>query len=283
MGFEGKTVVVTGAASGIGLATAKAFAAQGATVVAADLDTAAGEALAGEIGGDVRIQRCDVTEVDEIKALMDYAAGFNGGIHVLFNNAGSPGSPRPIDEIEADEWDATLGLLLRSVAMGIRHAVPHMRGRAGASIVNTASTAGHRAELGPTAYAIAKAAVLQLTKRAASDLARHGIRVNSVSPGIIGTRMMIAGLGAPADQLEWAQARFAEAAARTQPVARPGAAEDIASAVVYLASDAGSFMNGTDMLVDGGITLGGRRAWDPTAPKPFEDLRREFDAVAGRG
>jgi NAD(P)-dependent dehydrogenase (short-subunit alcohol dehydrogenase family) len=131
MRFAGKTAVVTGAASGIGKATCLKLAAEGATVIAADIDEAGGSELAATSNGKIIFKRTDVCNVDEIKALMDFAAEKTGGIDIVFNNAGAGGASGDIDEIDAAGWDRTMDLLLRSVAMGIRYAVPHMIGREG--------------------------------------------------------------------------------------------------------------------------------------------------------
>lgn len=172
MRFAGKTAVITGAASGIGKATVLKFAGEGAIVYAADIDEAGGVLVAAQSNGDVRFHRCDVCHVPDIQALMDRAAAETGGIDVVFNNAAAVGDRAPIDEIEAEGWDSTMDLILRSVAMGIRYAAPHMKGRPGASIVNTASIAGMGSGYSPTAYAVAKAGVLHLSKLAATDLAQ---------------------------------------------------------------------------------------------------------------
>jgi NAD(P)-dependent dehydrogenase (short-subunit alcohol dehydrogenase family) len=276
MKFEGKTVVVTGAASGIGRATALRFAAEGANVVAADVDEAGGQSLASESNGQIRFKLCDVSVVGAIKALMDDAAKDLGGLDVVFNNAGAVGAPDRIDEIDEDKWDQVMNVILRSVAMGIRYAAPHMKGRKGASIVNTASVAGHRTGLGTTAYGAAKAGVLHLTRLAAADLARHGIRVNSISPGMINTNIYAQIFKLPADEFAELKPKLAALSATSQPVARPGTSDDVASMVLFLASDEASFITGADMLVDGGITLGERRSWDPETPSPFAGLMAEL-------
>ena len=281
MRFTGKTVVITGAASGIGKAAVQLFAGEGATVYAADIDTAGGEALASGSNGDIRFQRCDVTSTEDIKALMDRAASETGGIDVVFNNAGAGGAKEKIDEIEPEGWDRTMDLLLRSVAFGIRYAVPHMKGRAGASIVNTSSVAAVGPGYSPTAYAVAKAGVLHLTKCAATDLARHGIRVNAVQPGFINTTIFVASLDCPPDKRDTANAIIAEASRQAQPVARGGQPLDIARAVAFLASEDAGFMTGASMVVDGGITVGPRHAWDDTMPDLFEGLRAYIEGDAG--
>ena len=271
MRFSGKCVVVTGAASGIGRATTLLFAREGATVFAADLNLAGAEAVARE-GDNIIPVACDVCDVAQIKSLMDHAAGTCGGIDVVFNNAGAGGAREPIDEIEADGWDNTFHLLLRSVAMGIRYAAPHMKHRKGSSVINTSSVAAVGPGYSPTAYAVAKAGVLHLTKCAATDLAKHGIRVNAVQPGFINTNIFTAALEVPDEMKDQANAFIKQMSANAQPVARSGMPDDIANAVAFLASEDASFMTGASLIVDGGITVGPRHAWDPEAPGMFDAL-----------
>ena len=260
--FTGKTVIVTGAASGIGKESVLLFAREGAKVYAADIDREGGEKLAATADGDVTFQYCDVCSTDDIKALMDRAAEETGGIDIVFNNAGAGGARPGLDEIEPDEWDRTMDLLLRSVAFGIRYAVPHMKGRPGASIVNTASVAACGPGYSPSAYSVAKGAVLHLTKAAAADLAKHGIRVNAIQPGFINTNIFTSSLGIPEEMKDQAKAAIAQMSSNAQPVRRKGMPIDIAEAAAYLASEAGSFVNGTSLLVDGGLTIGPRHSWD---------------------
>ncbi|MDG5751650.1 SDR family NAD(P)-dependent oxidoreductase [Qipengyuania sp. XHP0211] len=272
MRFSGKTVVITGAASGIGAETTRLFASEGATVFASDIDTATGEKLASETEGDVRFAECDVCDTAAIKALMDRAATETGGIDVVFNNAGAGGARPGIDEIAPDEWDRTMDLLLRSVAMGIRYAVPHMKGRKGASIVNVSSVAAVGPGYSPTAYAVAKAGVLHLTKCAATDLAQFGIRVNAIQPGFINTNIFTSSLEITGEMRSMANAAIAQMSSNAQPVARGGQPRDIANAVAFLAGDEASFMTGASLVVDGGITLGPRHSWDPEEPGLFAAL-----------
>lgn len=272
MRFAGKVAVVTGAASGIGKAAVLKLAAEGAHVFAADIDEAGGTALAQTSNGRISFIRCDVTDPADIEALMNTAAARNGGIDIVFNNAAAGGDRAPIDEITPEGWDRTMNLVLKSVAMGIRYASPHMKHRQGASIVNTASVAALGAGYSPTAYAVAKAGVLHLTKVAATDLAQYGIRVNAICPGFINTNIFTSSLDVPDDSKDAAKALIAGMSAQAQPVARGGQSDDIANAVAYLASEEASFMTGTHMLVDGGLTIGQRHAWDPEAPGMFDAL-----------
>lgn len=284
MRFSGKSVVITGAASGIGRAATLLFDREGATVFAADLNLAGAEAVARE-GQNIVPVACDVCDVAQIRALMDHAAGTCGGIDVVFNNAGAGGAREAIDEIDADGWDRTMDLLLRSVAMGIRYAVPHMLHRKGAAIVNTSSVAAVGPGYSPTAYAVAKAGVLHLTKCAATDLAKHGIRVNAVQPGFINTNIFTASMEMPAELVDTAKAMIAQMSSHAQPVARGGQPDDIAQAVAFLASEAAGFVTGTSLIVDGGITVGPRHSWDPEAPGLFDALQAMAEAagVGGAG
>ena len=264
MRFAGKVAVVTGAASGIGKAAVLKLAGEGAHVFAADIDEAGGKALAEQSNGKIDFVRCDVTVPSDIEALMNAAAG---------------GDRAPIDEITPEGWDRSMDLILKSVAMGIRYASPHMKGRKGASIVNTASVAALGAGYSPTAYAVAKAGVLHLTKVAATDLAQYGIRVNAICPGFINTNIFTSSLDVPDESKDAAKAIIADMSAHAQPVARGGQPEDIANAVAYLASEDSSFMTGTHMLVDGGLTIGQRHAWDPEAPGMFDALTAMEEAA----
>lgn len=284
MRFAGKVAVVTGAASGIGKAAVLKLAGEGAHVFAADIDKAGGRALAEQSNGKIDFVRCDVTRPADIEALMNAAAAKAGGIDIVFNNAGAGGDRAPIDEITPEGWDRTMDLLLKSVAMGIRYASPHMKGRKGASIVNTASVAALGAGYSPTAYAVAKAGVLHLTKVAATDLAQYGIRVNAICPGFINTNIFTSSLEVPDESKDAAKAIIADMSTHAQPVARGGQPEDIANAVAYLAGEDSSFMTGTHLLVDGGLTIGQRHAWDPEAPGLFDALTAMEDAAkAGAG
>ena len=283
MRFHNKTVVVTGAASGIGRATAILFAAEGAKVYAADIDEAGLAATAAESNGEVHTVRCDVTVCEDIKALMDRAAAETGGIDAVFNNAGAGGDMAKIDEIEPEGWDRTMHLLLRSVAFGIRYAVPHMIGRAGAAIVNTSSVAAVGPGYSPNAYAVAKAGVLHLTKTSAADLARHQVRVYAVNYNVLRIMSGITSLDVPPELEAQAKGAIAMMSQAAQPVARGGQPRDIAEAVLYLCSEAASFVNGTSIIVDGGLTIGPRHSWDPEVPDLFEALRQMKAAAEAAG
>ncbi len=195
-----------------------------------------------------------------------------GGLDIVFNNAGAGGALAPIDEITGEEWDATQALLLRSVALGIRHAATHMKARGGGAIVNTASVAGLQAGYSPIAYAVAKAGVIHLTKVAAAELARYQIRVNAICPGYILTNIFAASTGITGEAAERVKTALARISPRVQPVAEQGSPRHIADACVFLSSDEAAFVTGTHLLVDGGLTIGPRHAWDPEAPSPIREV-----------
>ena len=271
MRFSGKRAVVTGGASGIGRATALRLVDEGAEVWIGDIDSAGGEELAATSNGRIRFLRTDVCKAGEIEALV-LAAEAAGGIDVMFNNAGAGGARAKIDAITPEEWDHTQNLLLRSVALGIRYAAPLMAARGGGAIVNTASIAALQTGAAPTAYSVAKAGVLHLTKMAAADLAQHRIRVNAICPGFITTNIFTSALGIDGDNRDRANQVITGLAGGAQPLQRPGRPEDIAAAVAYLASDDAGFVTGTHIVVDGGMTIGPRHSWDPASPSLFSVL-----------
>jgi len=261
--LQDKVAVVTGASSGIGMATVELFVAEGARVVAADINDAAGAALADRYQGFVHFQHCDVTQEADIAATMAAAADKFDGLDIVFNNAGAGGSPATIEDMTGEAWDFTQALLLRSVALGVRYAITHMQKRGGGSIINTASIAGLEAGYGPIAYSVAKAGVIQLTTLAAAQLARHDIRVNAICPGFIQTGIFTASDLIPPGLKEVIKTEMRANAPSAQPLKRTGEPDDIAQACLYLASDASRFVTGTKIVVDGGMTVGPRQAWDP--------------------
>lgn len=261
--LDGKVAVITGAASGIGRATAQRFVEAGARVLSADIQDDAGRVLEAEFPGAVRYQRCDVTSEEDIADAMEAAVQAFGGIDVLFNNAGSGGPQTSIEDMTGALWDQAQTLLLRSVALGMRYALPSMKARGGGAIVNTASVAGLSAGMGPPAYSAAKAGVIQLTRVAAAEFAKYGIRVNAICPGLILTNIFTPGPEIP-DRIKTAvQSSMRHSAPAAQPVRKAGEADDIAQAALYLASPASAFVTGIHLVVDGGMLIGPRHSWDP--------------------
>jgi NAD(P)-dependent dehydrogenase (short-subunit alcohol dehydrogenase family) len=177
-----------------------------------------------------------------------------------------------VADITPDGWNATFDLLVRGPALGMKHAVPLMLARGGGSIINTASIAGLEAGWGPIAYSTAKCAVIHMSRCAAAELSPQGIRVNAICPGLIATSIFGTALGLPRAAADQMAARVAENAASAQPVKKPGLPDDIARAALYLASDESAFVTGTHLVVDGGITVGSRHAWDQAAPSPFAQI-----------
>jgi NAD(P)-dependent dehydrogenase (short-subunit alcohol dehydrogenase family) len=264
--LESKVAVVTGGCSGIGLATVERFLAEGARVVIADVQDDKGAELQSRFGAQAVYRRCDVLIESDIQSLMEFAVDQFGGLDVLFNNAGAGGSSARIDEIDGEGWDRTHALLLRSVALGMRYAAPHMKTRGGGSIINTASIAALIAGAAPVAYSAAKAGVLHLSKVSAAQLAIHKIRVNAICPGFIMTNIFSGMPVASEFGPEAVKSALTKIAPTMQPIAKPGLPEDIANAVLFFASDEAAFVTGTHLVVDGGNTVGHRGSWDPAAP-----------------
>ena len=267
--LQGKVALITGGCSGIGLGAVERFVAEGARVVAADVQDAKGAMLEQRFGGEVRYARCDVTSEADIEAACRMAKDAFGGLDCIFNNAGSAGLPGGVEAVEASGWDAVFALLVRGPALGMKYATPLMKARGGGSIINTASIAGLQAGWGPLAYSAAKAAVVHMSRCAAAELAAHSIRVNAICPGLIATSIFGTALGMNREGADQLAAMVAQNAAIAQPIQKAGLPEDIAAAALYLASDDSRFVTGTHMIVDGGITVGPRHTWDPAAGSPF--------------
>jgi len=246
--LKGQVVLVTGAASGIGAATARAMAAEGACVVLADIDAVNGMRLAGELEGTSFI-RTDVSVEAQVAAAVAHAIERHGHLDCMVNNAGLVGAFGSILETSAEAWHATLAVLLDSVFYGIKHAGRAMAVRKRGCILSVASTAGVIGGLGPHAYTTAKHGLIGLTRSAASELAAHGVRVNAVAPGTTVTNMIVQGRGSLEAALD--------AAARSSPLGTPLMPEEIAAALVYLASDDARHVTAHTLVVDAGVTVAG--------------------------
>jgi Dehydrogenases with different specificities (related to short-chain alcohol dehydrogenases) len=278
--LDGKVAVITGGVSGIGLGAVELFVAEGAKVVAADIQDEKGRMLEQRFGGAVRYAHCDVTSEADIAAALNLTKSEFGGLDVLFNNAGISDMMRTVAEIEPERWNWVFDILVRGPALGIKHATPLMLERGGGSIINTASIAGLQAGWGPLAYSSAKAAVIHMSRCAAAQLSPQKIRVNAICPGLIATSIFGASLGLPREIADQMAARVAENAPKAQPIPKAGLPEDIARAALYLASDDSVFVTGQHIVVDGGITVGSRHAWDQSAASPLMEL---FAEVAPQG
>jgi NAD(P)-dependent dehydrogenase (short-subunit alcohol dehydrogenase family) len=247
--LTGKVAIVTGAASGIGRAAAERFACEGAAVLVADLHEEGCMQVADLLRGrGLRAAGCvvDVRDDASVRDMVAAAVRAFGGLDVLFNNAGV-GNYLPFDELEPDEWDRIVGVNLRGVYLGCRHAVPELRRRGGGVILNTASLSGLRAQAQNEAYCAAKAGVIQLTRSLARELAEDHIRVNCICPGAVDTPLLrrFTGTGERADE-------EVAAVGRRAPLGRVARPEEIAAAALFLVSDEASFITGVALPVDGG-------------------------------
>jgi NAD(P)-dependent dehydrogenase (short-subunit alcohol dehydrogenase family) len=250
--LEKKVAVITGAASGIGRATAIKFAGEGAAVVIADMNREGGEAAVRdckENGGSAVFQLADVSSEGDIKGAVARAVKEFGRLDVIYNNAGLGGAVGPLEKTSAENWDRTFSILMRAVFLGIKHAVPEMRKTGGGSIVSTASIAGIRGAAGLHAYCAAKAGVISLTRSAAIELAKDKIRVNCICPGLIATPLTY-------NRLPGGEQTATQLFAAFQPWPRAGRPEDIAAMALFLASDDSEFVSGQAMVVDGAVTSG---------------------------
>jgi NAD(P)-dependent dehydrogenase (short-subunit alcohol dehydrogenase family) len=251
--LDNKVAVITGAASGMGRATAVRFAGEGAAVVIADLNQEGGEAAVRECrenGGRAVFQKTDVSEEKQVKEAIARAVDEFGRLDITFNNAGLGGALGAIETVSVENWDRTFAILLRSVFLGIKHSVPEMRKAGGGSIISTASIAGILGTAGPLAYSVAKAGVIHLTKCAAVELGKDRIRVNAICPGAINTPLLRKAI--PGDE-----GAAGQLMGSLQPIPRPGEGDDIAGMALYLASDDAQWVTGTAMIVDGGFVARG--------------------------
>jgi len=257
--LEGKVAVITGGASGIGEASVRLFVDEGARAVIADVQDEQGRRLAGELGERAVYAHTDVRDESQIRAAIETAMARWGRIDCLFNNAGAAGATGGVEHISADGFDDTMALLARAVLLGMKHAAPFMRRQGSGSIVSTASIAGLRGGWGPHVYSAAKAAVIQLTRSIAMELAPSGIRVNCICPGGIATPIFGTSLGLAPEAAAQAANLVKGALAALHPLGRSGLPDDIARAALWLASDESTFVTGQAIVVDGGVTAG--RPW----------------------
>jgi NAD(P)-dependent dehydrogenase (short-subunit alcohol dehydrogenase family) len=240
--LSGKVAIVTGGASGIGRATAELFVSEGARVVIADVDVEVGEAVAAGLGDAVAFRRTDVSDTDQVQALVDFAVDRFGGLHVMVNNAGISSSFRRFLRDDLRDFERVMGVNLFGVIIGTQRAGRHMAEHGGGSIINTSSIGGLTGGGPPIAYRTSKAAIVQFSRMVATDLAEFGVRVNCIAPGHIPTGITNYDLGPTIQQ--------------DQPLQRQGTPHDVAEAVLFLAGDRSAQITGIVVPVDGGTVAG---------------------------
>jgi NAD(P)-dependent dehydrogenase (short-subunit alcohol dehydrogenase family) len=251
---KGKAAIVTGSGSGIGEATARLLAAEGAKVTVVDVDDPNGERVAAEItaaGGTARFRHLDISREDDITTVFRDAYEQYGALHILVNNAAVLGRDTPPDATAAEDWDAVMNVNVRGTFLCTKHAVPYIRQTGqGGSIVNVSSI---MAMLGGPAhiYNTSKGSIRGMTKSAAMIYAKDGIRVNSVHPGYINTPLFRRLAGRTPAEVEAAAKRAGERV----PAGRMGTPEDIARGILYLASDESSYVTGSELVIDGGVLV----------------------------
>jgi NAD(P)-dependent dehydrogenase (short-subunit alcohol dehydrogenase family) len=250
MRLTGKVALVTGAAGVLGTAVSRRLASEGASVVLADVDLAAAQAVATDIGGDTEAVRVNVTRADDVRASMAEVVERFGGLDILVNNAGTEGGFAATTAYDDEVFDRTFAINVRGAYLGMKHAVPLLRARGGGAIVNVASVAGLQGTPGMIAYGMSKHALLGMTKTVAAEEASAGIRVTAVCPAPIEGRMMRSiesGLGE--DDGTTVRSQFRDAI----PLGRYAAPEEVAALICFLASDDAAFITGSWHRVDGGL------------------------------
>jgi NAD(P)-dependent dehydrogenase (short-subunit alcohol dehydrogenase family) len=261
--LEGKITIVTGATSGIGRRTVELFVEEGAKVVATGRREELGRTLeAALVTDNCLFVTADATREDDVKRVFDACLSKWGRVDCLFNNAGGPAPVGGIETVPVEGFDAAMATLVRSVMLGMKHAAPLMMAQGSGSIINNGSVAGRRAGYSTSMiYGAAKAAVNHLTVCVAMQLGEKNVRVNSISPGGIATGIFAKALGLPPDKADSYAEAMKASMAKNQPIPRAGIVDDIAKAAIFLASDDSTFINGHDLVVDGGMV--GGRLWTP--------------------
>src|SRR5271166_5642139 len=275
--LDGKIAVVTGGSSGIGERIVEAFVAEGANVVVAARREDEGRALEKRLG--VRFVRTDVASEADVKVMVDKTVAWFGRLDCLVNNAGIPSPMVSITEIEVPTIDQVLAVNVRGVVLGIKHAALVMMPQRSGSIVNIGSVAGLRGGMSAHIYSASKGAVQALTRSAAAELGEKGIRVNCISPGAIVTGIFGKNAGLEGSKADRVAGVVKEIFATVQPIPRAGIPEDIAQAAVFLASDGSGFVNGQDIVIDGGQTSV-TRGWSATVAGRAAMSKRLKDAAA---
>ena len=255
--LDGKIAIITGGTSGIGAATAELFIAEGAKVVFTGRRKAEGEAVAKRIGSGATFIQADATSEADWERVIRATLDQHGRLDALFNNAGGPAPTGSIESVPVPGFDAAMALLVRSVMLGMKHAAPIMKRQKAGSIINNGSVAAHLAGYSTSMiYGAAKAAVVHLTRCVAMELGEHSVRVNSISPGAIATGILAKALGADPSRADGMADKLKTAFATAQPIPRAGVPDDIAQCACWLASDRSTFVNGEDIVIDGGQIRG---------------------------
>jgi len=270
--LEGKVAVITGAASGIGAATAKTYVDHGARVVLGDIQDDAGESMAAALGGagHAIFRHCNVTDEAEVEALVETAVSEFGQIDIMFNCAGIVGALGPMSTTPAEEWKLTIDIMINGVFYGMKHASRYMKEAGSGSIISMSSTAGVMGGLGPHAYAAAKHAVVGMTKNLAAEMGGYGVRVNCIAPAGMATPMVADVLTGDHHNLDDTIAALAEASPLK---GRAGLAQDVANAALWLASDESGYTSGLTLTVDAGATTGSTA--EPPAFAEYAPMVRE--------
>jgi NAD(P)-dependent dehydrogenase (short-subunit alcohol dehydrogenase family) len=271
--LAGKVTIVTGAASGIGRGVAEKFLTEGAQVVLADVNADQGKAAEAELGSNARFKQTDVADQNQVRKLVSFAVEMFGGLHVMFNNAGISGArhPRLLDDDLAD-FHQVMGINLLGVMAGTREAARHMSANGGGSIINISSIGGIQPAPGMWNYHVSKVGVIFFTKCAAVDLGELGIRVNCIAPGNIETPILggVMAAGLPEEEKAELMQKIRAFLLTRQAVKRQGTTNDIAEAALYFASERSSYVTGTLLPVDGGMTAGA----PPDTAKSFEAVKQ---------
>jgi len=275
--LDGKVAIVTGGSSGIGERIVEIFVEQGAKVVVAARRQEEGAALEKRLG--VRFIRADVSSESDVKTMVDQTVKWFGRVDCLVNNAGVPSPMVSITEIDVPTIDQLLAVNVRGVLLGIKHVAPVMLSQGTGSIINIGSIAGLRGGASGHIYSATKAAVHSLTRSAGAELGEKGIRVNTISPGAIVTGIFAKNAGVEASKADRLTDVIKGAFAALQPIPRAGMPEDIAQAAVFLAGDGSSFINGQNIVVDGGMTSV-TRGWSASATARGERGKRLKEAAA---
>ena len=259
MRLENKIAIVTGGTSGIGRRVVERFRAEGAEVVFTGRRSGLGTEFA-EASGATYI-KADAGSATDAERTIKQTLDEHGRIDILMNNAGAPAPPGRLEELSLDGFDQAIRVHVRGTLAHMKYAAPSMRAQGSGSIINVGSIAGHRAGYsGSMIYAVAKAAVIHMTRCAAMELGEDGVRVNSISPGGIATGIFAKSMGMDEAQAETTVEQVKGALATIQAIPRAGITDDIAAAAIFLASDEASFVNGEDMVIDGGLIWGRRHS-----------------------